>query len=91
MLCGLLGNVVMTWLLYAYSRRVEKIGFVFDRQYAKHVLTASLPYGLALFLNVVFFKVDVVLLSLLEPHETADKNIALYGVPMKIVEVGMMF
>lgn len=81
----------MTWLLYAYSRSVEKIGFVFDWQYAKHILTASLPYGLALFLNVVFFKVDIVLLSLLEPSDVADKNIALYGVPMKIVEVGMMF
>lgn len=91
MLCGLLGNVVMTWLLYAYSRSVEKIGFVFDREYAKHILTASLPYGLALFLNVVFFKVDIVLLSVLEPREIADKDIALYGVPMKIVEVGMMF
>lgn len=91
MLCGLLGNVVMTWLLYAYSRRVEKVGFAFDRAYAKHILTASLPYGLALFLNAVFFKVDVVLLSVLESREIADKNIALYGVPMKIVEVGMMF
>lgn len=91
MLCGLLGNVVMTGLLYAYSRKVEKVGFVFDREYAKHVLKASLPYGLALFLNAVFFKVDVVLLSILESREAADADIALYGVPMKIVEVGMMF
>ena len=91
MLCGLIGNVVMTWLLYAYSRRVEKVVFAFDKAYAKHILTASLPYGLALFLNAVFFKVDVVLLSVLESREIADKDIALYGVPMKIVEVGMMF
>lgn len=39
----------------------------------------------------MFFKVDVVLLSVLEPREAADADIALYGVPMKIVEVGMMF
>jgi O-antigen/teichoic acid export membrane protein len=42
-------------------------------------------------LNVVFFKADVVMLSVLEPQAVADTNIALYGVPMKIVEVGMMF
>ncbi|MDQ1343809.1 MAG: hypothetical protein QG650_529 [Patescibacteria group bacterium] len=91
MLCGLLGNVVMTALLYAYSRKVEKVGFVFDAGYAKHILKSSLPYGLALFLNVIFFKVDIVLLSVLEARDVADKDIALYGVPMKIVEVGMMF
>lgn len=91
MLSGLVGNVVMTASLYWYSRKVEKISFLFDREYAKHILRASLPYGLALFLNAVFFKVDVLLLSVLESREIADKNIALYGVPMKIVEVGMMF
>ncbi len=91
MLSGLLGNVVMTGLLYWYSRRVHAIGFAFDRAYAAHILKASLPYGLALFLNAVFFKVDVILLSVLEPRSHADTDIALYGVPMKIVEVGMMF
>lgn len=81
----------MTWMLHAYSQRVEKVGFAFDREYAKHILKSSLPYGLALFLNVVFFKVDVVLISILESRDAANADIALYGVPMKIVEVGMMF
>ena len=91
MIAGLLGNIVMTAMLYIYSRRIHPVGFRFDRAYAKHILSASLPYGLALFLNVVFFKIDIVLLSVLEPRSIADTDIALYGVPMKIVEVGMMF
>jgi O-antigen/teichoic acid export membrane protein len=40
---------------------------------------------------VIFFKVDIILLSLLESHEIADTSIALYALPMKIVEVGMMY
>jgi O-antigen/teichoic acid export membrane protein len=40
---------------------------------------------------VIFFKVDVILLSLLEDSSIADTSIALYALPMKIVEVGMMY
>jgi len=43
-----------------------------------------------LFLSVVYFKVDVILLSLLETPEKADISIALYGLPMKIIEVLMV-
>jgi O-antigen/teichoic acid export membrane protein len=39
---------------------------------------------------VVYFKVDVVLLSLFEPKEISNTSIALYSLPMKIVEVLMV-
>lgn len=91
LLSGLLGNIVMTGLLYFYSRKIEPIRFRFDPVYMKHILWISLPYGIALFLNVIYFKVDIVLLSVLLPQTVADTSIALYSVPMKIVEVGMMF
>jgi len=91
LLAGLLGNIVMTGLLYFYARGIEPIKFRFDPVYMNHILRTSLPYGIALFLNVIYFKVDIILLSILEPRATADISIALYSVPMKIVEVGMMF
>ncbi len=91
LLAGLLGNIVMTGLLYFYARRIEPIKFRFNPVYMTHILRTSLPYGIALFLNVIYFKVDIILLSILEPRATADISIALYVVPMKIVEVGMMF
>jgi O-antigen/teichoic acid export membrane protein len=40
---------------------------------------------------VIFFKVDIILLSILESSHIADTSIALYSLPMKIVEVGMMY
>ncbi|EKD29800.1 MAG: polysaccharide biosynthesis protein, partial [uncultured bacterium (gcode 4)] len=91
LVAGLLGNIVMTGLLYFYANKIEKIRFRYDREYMKHILQISLPYGIALFLNVIYFKVDIILLSVLEPRTFADISIALYSVPMKIVEVGMMF
>jgi hypothetical protein len=39
---------------------------------------------------MVYFKVDVILLSILEPTTQADISIALYSVPMKIIEVLMI-
>ncbi len=81
----------MTALLYGYSRRILPIRFFWDGPYTKKLLIESLPYGLALFFNVLFFKADVVMLSLMEPAESADRIVALYSLPMKIIEVGMMF
>lgn len=91
LVAGLLGNIVMTGLLYFYANKIEPIRFRYDPVYMKHILQISLPYGIALFLNVIYFKVDIILLSILEPRTFADTSIALYSVPMKIVEVGMMF
>lgn len=84
-------NAIMTALIYNYARKVEKIRFGFDKVVMKNLVTMSIPYWLALFLNIVYFKVDVILLSILEPRNISDTNIALYSVPMKIVEVWMMF
>jgi O-antigen/teichoic acid export membrane protein len=35
--------------------------------------------------------VDIILLSIMEPRYIADSVIALYALPMKIVEVGMLY
>ena len=88
---GLLGNVVMTLMLWWYAQRIEKVWFRWDREYARKLFKMTLPYGIALFLNVVYFKVDMILLSIMEPRNVADISVGLYSVPMKIVEVGMMF
>jgi O-antigen/teichoic acid export membrane protein len=56
----------------------------------KEMFLKSLSYGLALFLSVVYFKIDVMILSLLEPQAIANHSIAMYSLPMKIVEVLMV-
>lgn len=91
MIAGLAGNLIMTALTWWYANRWHPVRFGWNTTYIRHILLTSLPYGLALFLNVIFFKVDTILLSIMEPSHIADSVIALYALPMKIVEVGMMY
>lgn len=85
---SVLASFVNTVLNYFYARRIQKFWFAFDWEYIKHIFKISLPYWIALFLSVVYFKVDIILLSLLD--ENWDTSIALYSVPMRIVEVIMV-
>jgi len=90
-LAGLSGIILNTFLNYIYaSKKIIPIKFWFDREYITHIFKISLPYGVALFLWMVYFKVDVVLLSILESQDMANISIALYSLPMKIVEVLMV-
>lgn len=91
MIAWLTGNILMTGITWWYASKYQKIRFAWDLEYIKHILKISLPYWLALFLGVIFFKVDIILLSLLEDPTIANESIALYALPMKIVEVGMMY
>lgn len=84
------GVAVNTLLNYLYAKKLTRLRFLFDKEYIKYIFKISLPYGLALFLSVVYFKIDIILLSLLEPESLHNISIALYGVPMKIVEVLMV-
>jgi O-antigen/teichoic acid export membrane protein len=91
MLAGLAGNILMTALTWWYASRYQKVRFAWDSEYIRHIIKISLPYWVALFLNVIFFKVDTILLSVMESREIADTAVALYGLPMKLVEVAMMY
>lgn len=91
MMAGLVGNLLMMILTWWYAEKYEKIRFRWDGAYQKYILKISLPYGIALFLNVLFFKVDTLLLSVMSDQKIAETVVALYALPMKIVEVGMMY
>lgn len=82
--------IVNTILNYWYARKIVKFWFDFDWEYIKHLFKISLPYWIALFLSVVYFKVDVIIISLIETPKMSDVSIALYSLPMKIVEVLMV-
>ena len=87
---GVLSVVFNTILNFWYARKIVRFGFVWDFDYIKHIFKISLPYGIALFLSFVYFKEDILLLSLMEGPGQGDISIALYSLPMKIVEVVMV-
>lgn len=82
---------ITTILNFLYARKIDKFSFNFDFDYIKYLFKISLPYWLALFLSVVYFKADIFLLSIIEPKTLADISVALYSLPMRIVEVLMLF
>lgn len=90
MLSWLVWIMINYFLNYYYAKKIVKIKFLFDFEYINYLFKTSLPYGIALFLSVVYFKVDIILLSLLEPKEVSDISVAFYSLPMKIVEVLMV-
>ncbi len=78
-----------TLMNYWYARKICPILFQFDWKYITHIFKISLPYWIALFLSVVYFKIDIIILSIME-WDSANTSIALYSLPMKIVEVLMV-
>lgn len=85
-----IGVIVNTILNYWYARRIAAFDFAFDWKYIKYIFKISLPYGIALFLSVLYFKIDVILLPILEGEEMGKLSVAYYKLPMKITEVIMV-
>lgn len=98
---GVLGNFAMLLLTTYYARRYTKITYCFDFAYWKRIFITSLPYGVALVLNNIYFRLDVLLLTMILPHTQTmadgtttcpaaicgDTEAGLYGVGMRFLEM----
>ncbi len=91
--------IILSWTLgmflnmifnYFYVKKIIKIKFILDWTYIKHIFKISIPYGIALFLSVVYTKIDIFLLSLMEKGVLWERSIALYSLPLKIMDVFMI-
>jgi O-antigen/teichoic acid export membrane protein len=97
---GVLGNLIMFLLTGYYVRRFCKITYKFDFSYWKKIFLTSLPFGVALILNTIYFRLDVILMTFILPHSQmiggeaecvktlcSDTEIGLYGVAMRMLEM----
>lgn len=98
---GVAGNLAMFVITSYYVRRYCKITYRFDFAYWKKVFFTSLPFGVALILNTLYFRLDVLLMTFILPHSQnmangqadcvktlcSDTEIGLYGVAMRILEM----
>jgi O-antigen/teichoic acid export membrane protein len=80
---GVIGNSFMVLITWMAASRYAKIRFLFDFPYWKNTIWKALPYGLALILNMVYFRIDSILLLILKDA----KEVGLYGVPMRILDI----
>jgi len=97
---GVIGNLAMFLITAYYVRRYCKITYRFDFGYWKKVFFTSLPFGVALILNTIYFRLDVILLTMLLPHSQtmpnhqadcvkvlcSDVEVGLIGVAMRMLE-----
>lgn len=98
---GVAGNLINMLITAYYTRRYCKITYRFDFGYWKKIFITSLPYGVALVLNNIYFRLDVVMLSIILPHThtlangkavcnttlCGDTESGLYGVGMRFLEM----
>ncbi len=82
LVAGIAGNSVMLVLTYFYARRIIPVRLRFDWGFWWEIIQKALPYGTAIILATIYFRIDVILLSLLKDSE----EVGVYGVAMRIVE-----
>ncbi len=80
----IIGNFFAIALTYIPSSRLVKIRYRFDWIFWKEVVLKALPYGMALILGTVYFRIGTVIMSL-DPSLSHD--IGLYGVAMRFLEI----
>ncbi|MDX9970482.1 MAG: flippase [Candidatus Gracilibacteria bacterium] len=76
---GTLGTIFFT---DHFVRKITPLVYRFDFDLWKDVLVKSLPYGIALFLNTLYFRVDSIMISFIR----GQQEVGLYGVAMKTLE-----
>ena len=81
---GILGAAVMFFTTNHYVKKITPLHYRFDLDLWQNVLKKSLPYGLALILNTIYFRIDSILISLIHPQ--GDEQLGIYAVAMKMLE-----
>lgn len=79
---GILGNIILFLTTYYFTSKYAKIRYRYDPKFMKEVVLKAIPYGLALILNSLYFRIGSLMLYAMEGSIQAG----LYGVPMRILE-----
>ncbi len=74
-------SFVSALLLIKLSKE-PMLPFMFNKQFAKEIFVKSLPVGLMLVFNLVYFRADMFILSLLSP----TKDVGIYGLAYKFFD-----
>jgi O-antigen/teichoic acid export membrane protein len=79
---GALVALLVTWAL---TRPISAVPFRADRAVWRTLLAASLPLGLALAINELYFRVDTLIISLFEPFD----QVGMYTLAVRILEFAL--
>jgi len=78
-----LGNIVNLAASYYLGREFVHFKPSFDFEYWKKIFLQALPMGIVLILNMIYFKIDTLMLSLMK----GPIDVGIYGPPYKVLEI----
>jgi len=79
---GVFGNLLLAGLTMYFTSRVIRIALAWDFAWIKKTLKQALPYGLALVLQTLYLRVDILIILWL----LGEYAVGLYGVGARILE-----
>ncbi|MBI5753608.1 flippase [Candidatus Peregrinibacteria bacterium] len=82
MAAGVIGCAAMHYGTNYFVRKITPLKHRFDIAIWKELITKSLPYGIALILSTIYFRMNSILISLLRNQE----ELGIYGVASKLLE-----
>lgn len=85
--CVIAGSFVNFLVVFLSARRHVDIRLRFDFSFWKKILKVTWPIAISVVLNVIYFKVDTIFLSVMKP----ERDVGLYGEAYKILEVLIAF
>ncbi len=84
---GIVGNFVMYMYTRYNVRKYTKLKYRFDFDMWKRLIRESFPYGFALMIGTIYFKIDLILLRVLYADPRfAETQIGYYAAPIKVLE-----
>ncbi len=82
LVAGVISNLIFTGIVYFFARKELPISCKFNFDFWKSTFKTSLPYGLALILQTLYLRVDVILISII----LGSNQVATYGVATRVIE-----
>ena len=88
-----ISNISNLLVTFFFSRRFVKPKFEFDFVYAKKILGASIPVGLAIVFRSIYYRIDVLMLSLMKTYAAVGYYSAAYALiaALDIIPRAIMF
>jgi O-antigen/teichoic acid export membrane protein len=83
MVATVLGSLTNFLLTYLFSLRYVKISFAFDWRIWKKIIGVTWPIAISIAFNLVYFKADTIILSLVR----TQTEVGIYNAPYRILEI----
>ncbi|MFC1598465.1 flippase [Patescibacteria group bacterium] len=83
MIAVIVGSFINVILNYVFALKYIKIKFAFDWTVWKKILQITWPIAISIAFNLVYFKADTIILSLVR----SQAEVGIYGAPYRVLEI----